>query len=462
MVVLAGAAATRACTAVIVGKKASADGSVILAHNEDLGGRQFINFRVVPRLDYPEGATTSLSVGCEISQVRQTYAFLWCQFPGASSSDTGVNEWGVAVTNNASASRVAPPSEANQKTRCDVRAWLRRLVLQRSRTAREGLTLAKMLIETYGTKSGFMTIIADPNEAWVLSIAPPKSWVAQRVPDDGVVIVPNVYIIREVDLGNTDQFVGSASLVSDAVERGWYVPASGTAFSFRDAYGSPAPGQIDGRQLRGQCLVTGQETIPTNGTQLPFAVRPKAKMSLRDVMNILRDRGICSGSTKECAILQLRSWLPPSVGCVYWQCQGRPDTGIFTPWYLGVNEVPAAYRRAVSLQQQLSLSYQLSPPAETFAPDPNLAWWEFNALEKSLLANGGESLKVARIVMDAFEERPLRDQAQADKKAMDLLRNDPKAAMDFLTDYCGQWAEKARRMAKALPTRLPSQTRPLP
>ena len=43
------------CYAVVVGKEASADGSVIFGHNEQNGGRRIINLRVIPRIKHKPG-----------------------------------------------------------------------------------------------------------------------------------------------------------------------------------------------------------------------------------------------------------------------------------------------------------------------------------------------------------------------------------------------------------------------
>ena len=59
--------------------------------------------------------------------------------------------------------------------------------------------------------------VGDANEAWVMHVMPdPTSlsaiWVAQRVPDDHVTVVMNMFTIRDVNLSDTRNFMGSKNM----------------------------------------------------------------------------------------------------------------------------------------------------------------------------------------------------------------------------------------------------------
>ncbi|MFH1923018.1 MAG: dipeptidase, partial [Planctomycetota bacterium] len=71
-----------ACYAVIVGREASADGSVLVGHNEQNGGRRILNFRRIPRRQFAEDASLGLRRGGRLEQVPETWAFLWSENPG--------------------------------------------------------------------------------------------------------------------------------------------------------------------------------------------------------------------------------------------------------------------------------------------------------------------------------------------------------------------------------------------
>jgi len=79
------------CYAVIVGRNASADGSVLVGHNEQNRGQRILNFRRIPRQQYPPGAIVHLRRGGTLPQVSQTWAFLWTENVGLENSDAYMN-----------------------------------------------------------------------------------------------------------------------------------------------------------------------------------------------------------------------------------------------------------------------------------------------------------------------------------------------------------------------------------
>src|SRR5690606_23076310 len=92
-----------------VGKDASADGCVLVGHNEDDYPPQVVNHYKVPRQMHGPGATVALRNGAVLEQVEQTWAYLWSEMPGMLFSDTCVNEWGVTVTSDGCPSREDRP-----------------------------------------------------------------------------------------------------------------------------------------------------------------------------------------------------------------------------------------------------------------------------------------------------------------------------------------------------------------
>ena len=193
------------CFAVVVGKKASSDGSILVGHNEQNRGRRIVNYRYVPRLKFPPGIKIKLKNGGTLEEVPQTFAFIWQENPGVEFGDSYFNEWGVVIVSDACPSREDSYEELVKRGEIrdgGIGYLLRRLVAQRARTAREGVKIAGELIERFGyTSMGRTYVIADPNEAWILAVVRGRHWIAERCPDDGVVLLPNLYIIgQEADL----------------------------------------------------------------------------------------------------------------------------------------------------------------------------------------------------------------------------------------------------------------------
>jgi len=131
------------------GKKTTVDGAVLFGHNEDDGGTLVTRLHLIPRQHHEPGEVIEMwDTGTIIPQVEVTYAFIWSEMPDFSFSDSYLNEWGVAIASDASGSKERSPHDLTQG---GIKYWLRRLVAERARTAREGVLIMGEAIETYGS-----------------------------------------------------------------------------------------------------------------------------------------------------------------------------------------------------------------------------------------------------------------------------------------------------------------------
>lgn len=185
------------CFSIIAGRLATADGSVLFAHNEDDGGRQMLNVYNVPA-----------------DPAAGTLAYKWIEFPGMKTADSFMNECGVCICSDNCGSRED----------CEPGEWLyeiRTSVARYAKTAREGVDIIGRAIEEHGYQdAGRSYMIADPDEGWIVSVVKGHHWAAMRVPDDKVLLIPNYHVIDRVDLSDRENFAGSPDLVEYAVGRG--------------------------------------------------------------------------------------------------------------------------------------------------------------------------------------------------------------------------------------------------
>jgi len=365
-----------ACFAVVVGKDASTDGSVLVGHDEQNTGNLFVNFRKIPRMHYKKGAVINLKNGGKIPQVSETNSYLWSEIPSATSSDNYINEYGVVIVSDYCADK----TESNPKTLekegqivdGGLSYMLRKIVMERAKTARQGVEIAGKLIDQLGYTSNRSFVIADSNEAWIMSVTDGKQWVAVRVPDNEVVLLPNVYVIKDINPNDHKNFILSKNLISFAIKKGWYNPKKEKTFDFAKAYSLSRKQLIDPRQWVAQEVITDKKIERAPDRQLPFSVKPAHKVSLSQVMAILRYtntdnymnnaykiltdngkkfispkdwsyRNICLRRTQEGAVFQLNSKYPPAIGCIDWRTSAAPNTGVFIPWYVGINATPKSY-----------------------------------------------------------------------------------------------------------------------
>ena len=441
------------CFTIIVGKNTSADGSVMVAHNEDDFGEQIVNLHRVEDLNRPQEDKIVLNNGGAVEQIDRTNGFIWIQLPGMKVADSYINNKGVVITSNGCPSR----EEAPDSTDGGILYWMRRLVAERSNSAREGVKIAGELIDRFGyVSSGRSYTIADKNEAWVLAAVYGKHWIAQRVPDDQVAVIPNYYTIRNIDLTDTMNFLGSADIISHAINNDWFDPDSEEEFDFAKTYTARTsinhPGNIN-RIWRGISLLSKDKYSIDD--KLPFSFTPFKKFDALDIMNIMKDHyenseldessmyidgnphfknnaTICSESTQYSFILKLRDNLPLEIGTMLWFSYFRPCVNLYSPIYLSIKSFPEEFANTSS---DYAMDFHFDPPEEFFTPSDQLAYWSFyNHVMNidSLYSDRFPPLhnKNRFIQNDIFRKTIITEQ-----EILNLYRTNPALALDSLNQF---------------------------
>ena len=193
----------------------------------------------------PADQTPARRDGCPQRRGRypepaESCKYLWSENFGLVGSDAVMNQWGVICVSNGTHTKeesIEDLRKSGDVVHGGINYMLRIELAKRAKTAREGIETFARLIDQFGYGgSGTSFVIADPKEAWIFTAVMGKRWVAQRVPDNAVVLLPNVNIIQEIDLNDPSRFLASPDLVSYAEKKGWYDPKKGKRFNFRDAY----------------------------------------------------------------------------------------------------------------------------------------------------------------------------------------------------------------------------------
>jgi dipeptidase len=285
------------CTSIMVGRLASADGSVMTAHTCDGSYRQWVT--IVPHAKYPEGAKTKIFSGLmhtetpvemrnvkqtgEIPQVAETFAYMNTAYPC-------MNEAGLAIGETTIGGRRELYNPEGQLMIEEIE----RLVLERCKTAREAIKLAGELIKTYGYGDfGECITIADAREVWHLEIfgeGPLQKggvWAAVRIPDDQVGISANIPRISEVDPKNPDRYMASENVFKLAEEMGWYDPAKGEPFKFWKVYSGMRPYSI--RDFYVLSTLAPSLKLTMDLPELPFTVKPEKKLTISEVLKYYRE-----------------------------------------------------------------------------------------------------------------------------------------------------------------------------
>jgi len=202
------------CTAVLVGERASAFGFPIYCHLEDNGPDDAVHLVYFARKKNLE-KTLKLS-HVEIPQVSESFAY-WAivlapntpmskeAFAEAPTSPwilCGMNEYGVSI----GAHGVSSKNPLNKEKGLSF-FEMNKLVLERSKNAREAVNLLGQLVEEYG-QMGMGTnntyCVGASDGLWIVEVAG-RNWVAKRCPDDNILVYANQYLIEnEWDLASVD------------------------------------------------------------------------------------------------------------------------------------------------------------------------------------------------------------------------------------------------------------------
>jgi dipeptidase len=348
------------CYTIIVGKNASYDGSVLLGHNEDDNGDVLVNLHKVPSLDYKKDSKITLLNGKTIPQPPKTNGYIWIQVPGQRFADSYMNEFGVTICSNGCQSK-------EENTNGEIGYFLRKIIAERANTAKDAVKIAGKLIETLGYDySGRTYSIADPNESWVLAVVKGKQWLAQRVPDDEVAIIPNYYTIKEINLKDTTNYLASKEIISYAKQNNWY-NESGGEFNFRNTYSSIKQYYSVlniARHWKGINLLS--EKIYGYNDDFPFSFKPKKKVTKEDIKQILSNHyektdfeansnfnngnphknivmRICNESTQYSFIAQLKSNEPKEFNNILWFAPLNPCVNPYIPIYYAIDSFPGGF-----------------------------------------------------------------------------------------------------------------------
>ena len=326
---------------IYIGRNHSADGHAWLAGYGDEPSSHWLE--IAPRAEHDPDAVIEVGVSpaadlpgqrSTIPQVPQTFRHLRVSYSyylgvPAPITNGGLNEHGVAVRDIWSTSRkelvdMTPPDQRGPNY-----SDLARLVLERARTAREGVDLIAALIAAHGYScyGGNSHIIADPDEAWVVIefAGAQKLWVAERLGPDSIRASRPGYIGPIPDQP-TAHVLFPDHFIAFAVQQGWYDPAQG-AFDVNAIYGD-GKGRWDG-------------VAWIEDEMRKRAARPE-KISLADVIWSIATERLTGDTAGYGQVVPLTHPAHDALR-VMWHAPVGPVTAPLVPVFMGMTDVPLEY-----------------------------------------------------------------------------------------------------------------------
>ncbi len=374
-----------ACTNLIAGPKATADGSVFVTYAAD-SHNLYGMLTHTPAATHAPGEMrkviewdTNKPLG-EIPQPERTYNVVG-----------NINEHQVAIGESTWGGR----EELVDTTGNSIIDYgsLIQIALERSKTAREAIQVMTDLVDKYGyASSGESFSIADKNEVWVMELIGKGAekgavWVAVRIPDNAISGHANEPRIRKVNFKDKENVMHSKDVISFARKRG-YFNGKDEDFSFADAYGEHDVATRRGCDARVWSFFrrynpdadryyawcSGESDEP-----MPLYVIPDKKLTVEDMQESMRDhfegtpfemtsdvgagpfhvpyrwrpmeyevdgnkycmeRAIATQQTGWSFVSQSRADLPDPIGGVLWFGTDDTNTTVYMPIYCSVTEVP--------------------------------------------------------------------------------------------------------------------------
>lgn len=475
-----------ACSNLIVGKKASVDGSVMVSYNADDYG-MFGHLCHYPAGTHPNGSMRQIydwDSGVyhgEIEEAPVTYNVIG-----------NINEFQLSIGETTYGGR----EEMVDSTGILDYGSLIYVTLQRAKTAREAISVMTSLVEKYGYNSEGETFsICDPNEAWIMEMqgtgAGSKGvvWVALRIPDDAICAHANQSRIGKFNMKDKKNVLYSKNVISYARKMGWF-NGKDSDFSWKNTYAFP---DFSGRRFcdarvwsffnhyaddfdRYLPWALGKDK---DAEDMPLWIVPNRKLSVADVENGMRDHyegtalaldttNIGSGiyempyrptpltftvdgkqyfnerpiSTQQTAftfVSQLRSWLPREIGGVLWFGNDDANMVAYTPVYCGNTVQPACYNTK-------------GADAVTFSSDN--AFWLCNMVSNMVYPRYSQLFPELKAVRDSLETSYFANQTSIEKQAADLYQTDKAAALKLLNNYSNAKADEMLANWKRLATRI--------
>ena len=475
-----------ACSNLIVGKKASVDGSVMVSYNADDYG-MFGHLCHYPAGTHPKDTMRQIydwDSGVyhgEIEEAPVTYNVIG-----------NINEFQLSIGETTYGGR----EEMVDSTGILDYGSLIYVTLQRAKTAREAISVMTSLVEKYGYNSEGETFsICDPNEAWIMEMqgtgAGSKGvvWVALRIPDNAICAHANQSRIGKFNMKDKKNVLYSKNVISYARKMGWF-NGKDSEFSWKNTYAFP---DFSGRRFcdarvwsffnhyadgfdRYLPWALGKDK---DAEDMPLWIVPNRKLSVADVENGMRDHyegtalaldttSIGSGiyempyrptpltftvdgkqyfnerpiSTQQTAftfVSQLRSWLPREIGGVLWFGNDDANMVAYTPVYCGNTVQPACYNTK-------------GADAVTFSSDN--AFWLCNMVSNMVYPRYSQLFPELKAVRDSLETSYFANQTSIEKQAADLYQTDKAAALKLLNNYSNAKADEMLANWKRLATRI--------
>lgn len=440
------------CTTILVGKKASIDGSTMIARNEDGAGplnpQKFILVQPEDQPKHYKAVLSKVEIDLPDNPLR------YSSTPDATDGHgiwaaAGINSKNVAmtatetITSNARILGVDPLVDDGIGEE-DITT----ITLPYINSAREGVKRLGALLEKYGTYEMNAMAFSDKDEVWYFESIGGHHWAAIRIPDDAYVVAPNRLNIDDFDFASEDTLF--AADLPELIET-YHLNPDSDKVNLRHIFGSATVKDTrynNPRAWYGQKYFNPEFDTDPIDQDLPFICRTDKKISVEDLKFVLSShyqntqydpygtgseadkkkfRPIGINRNQELHILQIRNDVPAEIAGIHWLAFGPNTFNAVIPFYANINDTPEAYKNT------------------TGDCDPANMYWLSNIL--ALL--GDSNFALYEDQENLFEENTVADCRNIQIKADKEVANQSDTAA-YLTEVNAKMAGVAKKYANTL------------
>lgn len=380
-----------ACTGIYAGSEVTEDGATYFGRSEDFGPNYTKVFEVTPRATHAKGEMLTDVDNFSIEYPSVTYRYTivrdlqeaWADYGFVKEpyAEAGMNEYGVSMSATVSTydnSKVEAVDPLLYGEGGLTEMSLGTIILQSSKTAREAVETVAAIVDEYGAGECNAFFIADAKETWFMEIVSGHQYVAVRLSDDKVSIVPNMMMLDQININDENVFA-SKDLVNLPKEHGFLVSDSKEEGSIHisKTYGNGYADYNAIRYYQGMMFLNPKmaatldlefkevrEDQP-NAEELtaggPFVLQydPAQKVNIKTLMNTLSTRGegtahdadvdpslrvIGTPRQAEVHLFQIREALPTEINTVEWMAMGPSEFSLYLPYYSALlDKTPDVY-----------------------------------------------------------------------------------------------------------------------
>ena len=381
------------CTTILVGKKASYDGSTMIARNDDSPSGAYMpkKFVVVRPEEQPKVYRSVIShVEIELPENPMRCTMM----PNAVDGEgiwaaSGVNEAQVGMTATetiTSNPRVLgadplvtyqPKSDEQEEVAGGIgEEDIVYIVLPYIHSAREGVQRLGSLLEKYGTYEMNGIAFLDVDEIWWLETIGGHHWIAKKVPDDVYVVMPNQLGIDEFDLedalGEQKNYMCSSDM-KEFIEKYHLNLSMDGSLNPRDAFGShddsdhvyntPRAWFMERYLNPNTCNWDGPDADYTPvSDDIPWCMVPEKRVTVEDVKYVLSShyqgtpydpygaygdksmngayRSIGINRNDFMSLIQMRPDQPEDARAIEWVAFASNAFNVMVPFYADIDETP--------------------------------------------------------------------------------------------------------------------------